>query len=60
MLRARHGSAVLAIGFTIAGIMLVLEGVEVYVTRAAVPGVFVGLIGILCLLMAFIFSREDF
>jgi hypothetical protein len=50
---------VLAVGFAIAGIILVLEGVDVYTTRAAVPGVFIALIGVLCFLMAFIFARDD-
>ncbi|MGD0477928.1 MAG: hypothetical protein ABSB29_07165 [Nitrososphaerales archaeon] len=58
-MRARRGNSVLAVGFAIAGIILVLEGVDVYTTRAAVPGVFIALIGVLCFLMAFIFARDD-
>jgi hypothetical protein len=59
MLKARRGSAVLSIGFTIAGIILILDGVDVYMTRDAGLGAFVDMIGVLCFLMAVISARGD-
>jgi hypothetical protein len=58
-MRARRGSAVLSIGFTIAGIILVLDGVDVYMTRDMGLGVFIDMIGVLCFLMAVISARGD-
>jgi hypothetical protein len=59
MLSERSGNVVLVIGLAITGIILVLEGWEVYMTPDSGPGVFLALIGVLCLVMAVFFARDD-
>jgi len=59
VLRARRGSAVLAIGLIIAGIILLLEGEQVYMLPDSGPGLFLMLIGFLCFVIAIIFARDD-
>lgn len=59
MLRARRGGALFAIGLVIAGIILLLEGAEVYMIPDSVPGFFLMLIGVLCFVVAVIFAHDD-